>query len=84
MLVYCRAEGDHSQLWVVEFDADGNSAERQLTKYGGQNPAWSPEGDRIVYENNAQLWTINPNGSGEAPITVDDEPVFGLDPFWTR
>ncbi len=83
-LVYCRAEGDHSQLWIVKFDDDGKPVERQLTKYGGRSPAWSPEGNKIVYENNAQLWTISPNGSGEAPLTVDDEPIFGLDPFWAR
>ena len=83
-LVYCRAEGDHSQLWIVNFDADGKPVERQLTKYGGHHPAWSPDGGKIVYENNAQLWTINPDGSDEMPIVVDDEPVFGLDPFWAR
>ena len=84
ILVYCRAEGEHSQLWIVNFDDDGKPVERQLTKYGGRNPAWSPGGDKIVYENNAQLWTINPDGSGEAPLTVNDEPIFGLDPFWVR
>ena len=83
-LVYCRAEGEHAQLWLVKFDADGKPVERQLTKYGGQNPAWSPSGDRIIYENNAQLWTIRPDGSDEMPIVVDDKPIFGLDPFWTR
>ena len=83
-LVYCRAEGEHSQLWIANLDTDGKSVERQLTKYGGRSPAWSPEGDKIVYESNAQLWTINPDGSGETPIIVDDAPVFGLDPLWTR
>ena len=83
-LIYCRAEDEHSQLWIVRFDDDGKPVERQLTKYGGRSPAWSPGGDKIVYENNAQLWTISPNGSGEGPLTVDDEPIFGLDPFWTR
>jgi len=30
------------------------------------------------------LWTINPDGLKEEPILIDNEPVFGLDPFWTR
>ncbi len=68
----------------MRFDDDGKPVEHQLTKYGGRNPAWSPGGDKIVYENNAQLWAISPDGSGEAPLTVDDEPIFGLDPFWVR
>jgi hypothetical protein len=83
-LIYCRAEGEHAQLWIVNFDADGKPVERQLTKYGGRNPAWSPGGDKIIYENNAQLWTINPDGSDESPMIVDGEPILGLDPFWTR
>ncbi len=83
-LVYCRAEGEHAQLWIVKFDADGKPTERQITKYGGQNPAWSPKGDKIIYENNAQLWTINPDGSEESPLVIDDEPIFGLDPFWVQ
>ena len=83
-LIYCRAEGEHAQLWIVNFDADGRPVERQLTKYGGRNPAWSPGGDKIIYENNAQLWTIKPDGSEEEPMVVDDEPIFGMDPFWTR
>jgi len=84
VLVFCRSEGDHSQLWIASFDANGKPSERQITKYGGHNPAWSPEGDRIIYENNAQLWTVKPDGKDESPILVNDEPVFGLDPFWTR
>ncbi|MFC1713149.1 TolB family protein [Candidatus Poribacteria bacterium] len=83
-LVYCRAEDGHSQLWIVKFDDDGKPVEHQITKHGGRSPAWSPEGDKIVYENNAQLWIISPDGSGEAPLTVEDEPIFGLDPFWVR
>jgi Tol biopolymer transport system component len=84
VLVFCRSEGDHSQLWIASFDANGKPSERQITKYGGHNPAWSPEGDRIIYENNAQLWTVKPDGKDESPILVNDEPVLGLDPFWTR
>ena len=83
-LVFCRSESGYTQLWIVSFDAYGKPTERQLTKFGGRNPAWSPNGDKIIYENNAQLWTINIDGSDEKPILVNDEPIFGLDPFWTR
>jgi Tol biopolymer transport system component len=83
-ILYCRVEGEHSQIWMVNFDDKGKPVERQLTKFGGQNPAWSPKGDRIIYENNSQLWTIKSDGSDEKPIIINDEPIFGLDPFWTR
>ncbi len=83
-LVFCRSESGYTQIWIVSFDAYGKPYERQLTKFGGYNPAWSPDGDKIIYENNAQLWTINIDGTDERPILVNDEPIFGLDPFWTR
>ncbi|MBD3181216.1 hypothetical protein GF312_02920 [Candidatus Poribacteria bacterium] len=84
MLVYSKAEGNHYQLWFVTFDENGIPDERQLTRYGGRNPSWSPDGNKIVYENNAQLWTIRPDGTEEEPILVNDEPVFGFDPSWTK
>jgi hypothetical protein len=84
MLVFSRSEETHAQLWLVRFDANGKPSEQQLTKHGGRSPAWSPDGDKIIYENNAQLWTIKPDGTNETPILVNNEPVFGLDPFWTK
>jgi len=79
-----QTEGDSSQLWLVNFDTNGKPSEKQLTKYGGRKPAWSPNGDKVIYENNAQLWTIKLDGTDETPILVNDEPIFGLDPFWTK
>jgi hypothetical protein len=84
MMVFSRSEGNSSQLWLVNFDTNGKPSEKQLTKYGGRKPAWSPDGDKVIYENNAQLWTIKLDGKDEIPILVNDEPIFGLDPFWTR
>ncbi len=84
ILVYCKTEGEISQLWMVSFDENGRPYEKQLTKYGGSNPAWSPKGDKIVYVNNGQLHTINIDGSNESPIIINNEPIFGLDPFWIR
>lgn len=83
-LAFCRAEDSHSQIWIIDFSDADKPTERQLTKFGGKSPAWSPDGGMIIYENNAQLWTVALDGSGEVPIIVDDKPVFGLDPFWTR
>ncbi|MGQ9609918.1 MAG: TolB family protein, partial [bacterium] len=84
ILVYCKAEGEIPQLWIVNFDENGRPYERQLTKYGGTKPAWSPKGDKIVYVNNGQLHTIDIDGSNESPVIVNNEPIFGIDPFWIR
>lgn len=81
VLAISRSEENHRQIWLATIDQDGNTTERQLTEFGGQNPAWLPDGSAIVYENNGQLWIVDVQGQDENPIIVDDKPVFGLDPF---
>ena len=80
-LVFSRAEGNHRQLWIAVLDGDGKATLRQLTHFGGQKPAWLPDGSGVVYENNGQLWTVGVNGSDERPLLIRGKPVFGLDPY---
>ena len=81
MLVFSRAEDNHRQIWLVVLDSDSEPQFRQLTQFGGQKPAWLPNGNSIVYESNGQLWTINSDGSNERPLLIRGEPVFGKDPY---
>lgn len=54
------------ELFII--NADGSGAERQVTSAGGsvadRAPAWSPAGDQIAYESNAdgtyEIYTISP------------------------
>ncbi|MBM3235975.1 hypothetical protein FJZ31_06705 [Candidatus Poribacteria bacterium] len=80
-LVFSRAEGNHRQLWIAVLNEDGKATLRQLTHFGGQKPAWLPDGSGLVYENNGQLWTINVNSDDERPLLMRSKPVFGLDPY---
>ena len=57
--------------------------ERQLTQKGGSHPVWiPPEGRWILYENNGQLWQIDPAnpGSTESPLQHNGQIVFGHEP----
>jgi len=71
--------------------ADGTAA-TQLTdgaNTGGENPAWSPDGARIVFDSdrddlgNLDVWEMNADGSGEHPLTrspaLDALPTFSPD-----
>ena len=42
----------------------------QVSNYGGEEPVWSPEGDRLYYRN-GDKWMA-------APIQVDQEFSFGV------
>jgi uncharacterized protein (DUF2141 family) len=81
VLVFSRAEGNHRQLWKTVSDEDGKTTLRQLTHFGGQKPAWLPDGSGLVYENNGQLWTVDVSGNDERPLLIQGKPVFGLDPY---
>ena len=60
------------ELYVVERDAGGHwGVARQLTKEGGQEARWSPDGRAIVYVRNTGLWLIAPGGGGPARLLVD-------------
>jgi TolB protein len=62
------------QLFIM--DADGGNV-RRLTTSGAYSvsPRWSPKGDRILYcqmeGNGFQIHAINPDGSGDIPLTSE-------------
>lgn len=58
-----------NQLYVM--NADG-SAQTRLTDPPAQasQPAWAPDGQRIVFERNADIWVMDSDGSGAAPVTT--------------
>lgn len=75
------------QVWVSA--ADG---ERQLTHHAGYcyDPAWSPDGRRIVYVGQGlsssalsdDIWVINADGTGEEPLTPWDK-TYEKHPSWS-
>lgn len=61
----------YTELWKVDLSS-GNVT--QLTDDGGDYPAWSPDGTKIVYTRTQQgdggLWIMNADGSGKHRLTT--------------
>ncbi len=80
LVAFSRAEGGHRQIWLIKFNREGETSERQLTRYGGENPVWLPDGSRILYENNGQLWLISRDGGDNQPVIHKGQILYGKEP----
>ena len=60
---------DCCQLYLVNTDGSGLSAIPNTQ--GGTNPSWSPEGDKLVYEDPDGIYTITPSGGSKTQIAGD-------------
>ncbi|GIK65729.1 MAG: hypothetical protein BroJett018_35230 [Chloroflexota bacterium] len=75
-------------LYVVDLtDCDTSRASWCLTTpltedmnpaTGDGLPDWSPDGMRIVFNRNNELYTVRPNGSDLAPVTYNVTPPAGI------
>jgi len=71
---------------IYVMDADGTNPVR-LTFFAGQDtkPTWSPTGDRIAFQRriagHLQIFTMNPDGSDQQPITETIPPEFFFSGF---
>jgi len=74
--------GIPSQIWIGKITGNGFE-KRQVTIYGGQNPAWSPDGKHIIYVNNKQIWIANIDTGEEIPLLNGVLPVYGDNPCWS-
>jgi Tol biopolymer transport system component len=70
------------EVWVMNADGSGR---RQVTNTTAaeQEPAWSPDGTRLVYASNSELWTINVDGTRRRQLTStsssETEPAWSPD-----
>ena len=63
---------------VKTFDFAGGN---QKTLAAGVDPAWSPDGQRIVYRSAGDLWVMNADGSGQ-PRQLTSGAAFDEQPSW--
>ncbi len=81
LVAFSRAEGRHRQIWLIKFNSEGEPSENQLTRHGGENPVWLPDGSKILYENNGQLWLISRSGSDNHPVVHRGQVLYGNNPY---
>ncbi|HEY5989549.1 MAG TPA: DPP IV N-terminal domain-containing protein [Streptosporangiaceae bacterium] len=82
-IVFVRgASGDHSELWTVNPDGTGMAP---LTVLPGQNafPAWSPDGTKIAFVRNQDVYVMNANGAGVRRLTHANTPLGDGQPAWS-
>ncbi len=69
----------HDHLTVM--NADGSAIRRLGVRR--HNPAWSPGGGRIAfvqgYNEDGEIWTIRPNGTGARRLTTGENPAWSPD-----
>ncbi len=62
----CRWEAGNA-LFLV--DRSGGKPAAVYDKQGACEPHWSPDGRRLVYETETHVWTIDPDGKRNRPVT---------------
>jgi len=58
---------------------------RRLTSNSSYDldPAWSPDGSKLAFERNNQVWVMNANGSGQKNLSLDTPYDVSFDPVWS-
>ena len=71
---------DLGEVYVM--NADGSGVTRLTTTGGVFEPAWSPDGTKIVFENerDGEIYVMNADGSGARNLT--NSPATDGRPAW--
>jgi len=79
------SETGEVEIWIME--ADGSNA--HLVTDGGEvssnhSPRWSPDGDRIVFTHDRDVYVVNVDGTGLTNLTPESGTDFyDRDPAWS-
>lgn len=77
-IVFVRGAGERADLHVA--DADGSRPVRITRTPGAEtSPSWSPDGKRIAFERDGEIWIGRADAVGERRVTAGFEPAFSPD-----
>ena len=72
------------QVYVMNADGSGATRLTDVRTYrGASQPAWSPDGARIAFVRDYNIWTMNADGTDAAPLTRRDGYSAALHPAWS-
>lgn len=83
-IAYTRVGGERSEIWTAALD--GSDARRLLEGSGWSQPAWSPDGDRLVVlgtrDGVERLFVVDAAG-GDPRALSPDGPAPQAEPDWS-
>ncbi|HCB01244.1 MAG TPA: hypothetical protein DEP19_02580 [Anaerolineae bacterium] len=89
-IAFASTRSGNPQIYIADLNGE-NATQITDVSNGACQPAWSPDGQRLVFVspcianqdiyNNASLYLINADGSGLTPL--DSSPGGNFDPVWS-
>jgi Tol biopolymer transport system component len=59
-------------MWVINTDGTNQTL---ISEDPGDNLRWSPDGNKIAFLRDGNLWLINPDGTGEETLTTEGDSI---------
>ena len=66
---------------IYRLNGDGSWTALTGDSNGSEDPAWSPDGKRIAFDRQSDVWVMNADGSHEVDLTPGADG--GFDPTWS-
>ncbi len=82
-LAYTVTSALGSDIWVVRSDGTDTVNLTQTASIDESQPAWSPDRSKIAYVRDDTIWTMNADGTGQAPLLPASLPVKRSHPAWS-
>lgn len=77
------------EVFVIDVDGSNESNVTNSSTSNDASPAWSPDGTRLAFvsdrgaDGDAEIWLMNPDGTGLSQLTDNDDTVSDGSPDWS-